>query len=125
MVRLVHTVEHKVAPLFAGRTAGELALVAVLAGIGEEAFFRGVLQTWLDGRFSGAVAIALAGAVFGAAHWLTTSYAILAALVGIYLGWLFLGSGNLLVPIVTHALYDFVALCILVRVKPDGSGDVV
>jgi membrane protease YdiL (CAAX protease family) len=30
--------------------------------------------------------------------------------MGVYLGTLFLVQGNLLAPIVTHALYDFVAL---------------
>jgi membrane protease YdiL (CAAX protease family) len=125
MGRLVQTVESKVAPLFLGSTKAELALIAILAGIGEEAFFRGLLQPWLSTHFSPSPALILTSAVFGAAHWLTATYALLATMVGLYLGWLLLASGNLLVPMVTHALYDFVALCILVRVKPDGSSDVV
>jgi membrane protease YdiL (CAAX protease family) len=125
IAQLVQVVERKIAPLFAGSTPGELLIVALLAGIGEEAFFRGVLQPWLDTRFSAPVALTITSALFGAAHWLTSTYALLATLVGLYLGWLVLVSGNLLVPIVTHALYDLVALCILVRVKQDGSGDVV
>ena len=32
-----------------------------------------------------------------------------------YLGWLWLASDNLLVPIVTHAAYDFAALVYLLR----------
>jgi hypothetical protein len=35
---------------------------------------------------------------------------VLAAIVGIYLGAIWLLTGNLLVPIVAHAVYDFVAL---------------
>jgi uncharacterized protein len=103
----------------------ELALLSLLAGIGEEAFFRGVLQSWLESRHSTPFALAVASAAFGAAHWLTSTYAFLAMLVGLYLGWLLFLSGNLLVPIMTHALYDLVALCILVRVKQDGGRDVV
>ena len=41
---LVHLVEERVGPLFAGSTPAGLALVAALAGLGEEALFRGVLQ---------------------------------------------------------------------------------
>ena len=43
---------------------------------------------------------------------------MLAAVVGAYLGALFVASGNLLVPILAHALYDLVALVVLTRVKP-------
>jgi uncharacterized protein len=48
-------------------------------------------------------------------HWITRTYALLAALVGLYLGGLWLWTGNLLVPIVAHALYDFVALIWILR----------
>jgi uncharacterized protein len=62
-------------------------------------------------------AIALTAALFGVAHWLTPTYAVLAGLVGAYLGWTLAASGNLLVPIVAHGLYDLIALAVLVRVK--------
>ena len=39
----------------------------------------------------------------------------MAAVVGIYLGLLWLATGNLLVPIVTHGVYDFAALVWLLR----------
>jgi membrane protease YdiL (CAAX protease family) len=117
VARLVRTVETKIAPLFAGSTPPQLAVVALLAGIGEEAVFRGVLQPWLDTRLPGFAALALASALFGVAHWLTSTYALLATLVGLYLGWLVIASGNLLVPIVAHALYDLIALSMLVGVK--------
>ena len=63
----------------------------------------------------------LAGAslLFGLAHFLTVSYAMLASLVGLYLGVLLLLSGNLLVPIVVHALYDLIALIVLIRLEPN------
>jgi membrane protease YdiL (CAAX protease family) len=34
---------------------------------------------------------------------------------GLYFGWLLIASGSLWPPIVAHALYDFVALCYLLR----------
>ena len=46
---------------------------------------------------------------------ITPTYGVLAALIGVYLGWVWLASGNLLAPVVAHALYDFVALVVLVR----------
>jgi membrane protease YdiL (CAAX protease family) len=60
-------------------------------------------------------AVLVASAAFGLAHFLTATYAALAAVAGLYLGTLFLLQGNLVVPIVAHALYDFVALLYLVR----------
>ena len=55
-------------------------------------------------------AVAISATLFGLAHFLSATYAVIAALVGAYLGWLHLVSGNLLVPIVAHAVYDLVAL---------------
>jgi len=115
VARLVRLVEERLAPLFAGSTTLELVILAAMAGLGEEALFRGVVQTALADHLVPWLAVLVTGLLFGAAHWLTTSYAVLAAIVGVYLGWLLLASGNLLVPILAHALYDFVALSILVR----------
>jgi uncharacterized protein len=117
MVRLVDLVEQRIAPLFAGRGPGELVLIAALAGLGEELLFRGVLQPALAGHIPAWLAAAVVGAGFGLVHWITPTYALLAGLVGTYLGLLALVAENLLVPIVAHALYDLVALSLLTRVK--------
>jgi len=103
-------------PLFRSCTLVDLALIAALAGLGEEMLFRGVVQTGIE-RASGSPWLAVAGAsvLFGLAHPITRTYAVLAGLIGVYLGWLFLATGNLLTPIVTHAAYDFVALVYLLR----------
>jgi membrane protease YdiL (CAAX protease family) len=118
VVHLVRIVEQRVAPLFAGSGPMVLVVVALLAGLGEEALFRGVVQPALAAHLPLLVAIAATAMLFGAAHWITPTYALLAGIVGAYLGGLFVLSGNLLVPIVAHALYDVVALALLVRVKP-------
>lgn len=93
----------------------ELTLLAAAAGIGEEVFFRGVLQT--------IAGIELASVIFGLLHALTPTYFLLATLMGFYLGWLYDATGNLLVPIVVHWLYDTLALWLLRRefVKDAGS----
>ena len=50
-------------------------------------------------------------------HLVTVEYALITAFIGAYLGALYLTSGNLLVPIVTHAVYDFLALFYLFRLS--------
>ena len=59
------------------------------------------------------------------AHWVSTTYAVVAGIVGLYLGSLYLITQNLLAPVVTHALYDFVALLVLARLKPAPPASVV
>jgi len=120
--RLVNLVEEHLTPYLAGASAWGIVLVSLLAGIGEEVMFRGVIQAGLADRLPAWLAVGIAALLFGAAHWLTTSYAVFATLIGIYLGILFLVTGNLLAPAVTHALYDAVALSILVRLKPGARG---
>ena len=125
IARLVRAVEERAAPLFLGSSAAAIGLVAALAGIGEEALFRGIIQTGLLAHLPAWAAVSVTAAAFGAAHAMTLAYAMLAALVGGYLGWLHLASGNLLVPILAHALYDFVALRLLLRVKPTPTSSVL
>jgi membrane protease YdiL (CAAX protease family) len=57
----------------------------------------------------------LASLVFGLLHALTATYAVLATFMGVYLGAVWLGTGNLLVVVLAHALYDFAALVYLTR----------
>jgi uncharacterized protein len=123
-VRFVRLVEARIGPLFAGAGRGELIAVALMAGVAEEALFRGVFQEALANRLPIGVAIAAAAIVFGVLHWVTATYAVLATLVGLYLGLLFHLTGNLLAPVTAHALYDIVALLVLARVKPPPAGTV-
>ena len=116
--RFVRVVEERVAPLFAGARPADLLLLALLAGVAEEALFRGVIQEALQARLPTAPAILLAALLFGVAHWINATYAVLATLVAVYLGILLDVSGNLLAPITAHALYDALALALLARVKP-------
>jgi membrane protease YdiL (CAAX protease family) len=113
--RLVTLVEDQVGPRLAGTTVTGIVVLSLLAGVGEEALFRGVLQAGLDRYLPAWSAIAIAALLFGMGHWLTRSYALLAALIGVYLGLLFFITGNLLVPIVAHAAYDMIALSVLLR----------
>ncbi len=97
-------------PFFANWSVFQLALISVCAGISEEAFFRGAVQGSLADRVGTSLALVLASVVFGAAHLITWTYAIIATFIGLYLGLLWIWTGNLLTPMITHAVYDFVAL---------------
>ncbi len=105
-----HLVEQIILPLFKGAPVGSVALVAILAGIGEELLFRGVVQDGLSLMLGPAVALILASLLFGLAHAVTPTYFLIASLMGAYLGWLYLHTGNLLVPVIVHALYDWIAI---------------
>ena len=85
------------------------------AGVGEEVLFRGFLQGALGQWLGTGPGLVLASVVFGAAHPVTPAYVLIASVIGVYLGGLWLVSGNLLVPMLAHGLYDFVALLMLLR----------
>ena len=53
--------------------------------------------------------------LFGLAHFVTPLYALMAAILGVYLGLLLnlTGAPNVLIPMLTHALYDFVAFMVI------------
>src|SRR5262249_55630916 len=111
----------EIRPTFRHCTLAELAAVSVAAGIGEEMLFRGVLQAlftrWL-GTWTGVV---LASLLFGLLHPITALYVVLAAICGVYIGMCWIATDNLLVVMVAHALYDFIALTYLLKSKSPAS----
>jgi membrane protease YdiL (CAAX protease family) len=113
--RLVDLVVEQLGPYLAGRPVSELALLAALAGIAEEVLFRGVVQVGFARIMPEAWALFAASAIFGLVHFASRTYAALAGVIGLYLGALFLFQESLLAPIITHALYDFVALLLVVQ----------
>jgi membrane protease YdiL (CAAX protease family) len=118
---LLRTIDRSVVPLFRRWGLAEMAMVAALAGLGEEMLFRGVLQStvagWVAGPYGVWVGWGLASVVFGSVHAISATYAVLATAIGLYLGWLWIATGNLLVPVVAHGAYDFLALVYLVLVR--------
>ena len=72
---------------------------------------QGELQHWLPWWW----AVLLAGVFFGLLHAVTPTYAVLAGAIGVYLGVLWYYTDNLLVVVVAHASYDFLALLYLMR----------
>ncbi len=109
-------------PLFHEFSLWQIFLVALLAGLGEEMLFRGFVQggleiflSDLDIPAASLLALFIASFLFGVMHPITRTYAMLCMLAGLYLGGLWLWSGNLLIPVLVHTLYDFCALFYLLR----------
>jgi membrane protease YdiL (CAAX protease family) len=119
--RILHFSDEVVRPLFAPCSIVELGLVSLAAGFGEELLFRGLLQAVFTDLWGVWWGIAAASLVFGLMHLITPTYFVLAGLLGVYLGGVWLLEGNLLSVIVAHALYDFVALVYLVKGAPAGA----
>ena len=94
----------------------DLLGISLLAGLGEEILFRGVLQEAFTGWFNVWVGVLMASVLFGLMHSITFTYVLLATLMGAYLGCVWLWADhNLLVIVLTHALYDFLVLLWLLR----------
>ena len=123
--RIMQVLDETFIPLLRQCGILELAVIALLAGMGEELLFRGIVQSWtaekIGGAYGAAIALAVAAAIFGLLHCATYTYAFLAMCVGLYLGAMWLACGNLLAPITSHALYDFLALVYLVRIRKSGA----
>jgi membrane protease YdiL (CAAX protease family) len=107
-------------PLFGNWSLLQLFAISLVAGLSEEAFFRGAIQGSLADRVNVILAVVLASALFGAFHLLTWIYATIAAFIGAYLGLLWIWTGNLITPMITHAVYDFAALVYFLRVYRSG-----
>jgi uncharacterized protein len=126
--RIVQLLDQSILPLFRECRLFEIAVISLLAGLGEEMLFRSIIQDGIARDFSapyGAIiGLVAAAVIFGLLHSMTLAYAILAAIIGLYMGVIWLLSDNLLVPITAHALYDFLAIVVLLRIqKPAKAAD--
>lgn len=95
----------------------DVFMLAAIAGVSEEILFRGVIQPWMESSLGMMAGLIGSNIIFGLVHAVTPLYALLAALMGLYLGWSldYGGDRNLLTPIIIHGLYDFLAFMALIR----------
>jgi membrane protease YdiL (CAAX protease family) len=107
--------EHVIRPIFGPWSILQLAVISLLAGVCEEALFRGVLQGGLTPLTGAPAALVIASVAFGLAHPISRHYVLAATAIGFFLGGLFIATDNLLAPIVTHAVYDFCVLAWFLR----------
>ena len=114
---------------FLGRPLSEcrwydLVILSALVGLSEEALFRGLLQPWMERSFGPVHGLIWSNVIFGLVHAVTLIYAVMAGLLGAFLGWLLdaTGSRNLLVPAMAHAVYDFLAFLWIARIYREQHG---
>jgi len=101
------------------KPSGVPAIVATFLGlciaapIAEEVIFRGVIQRIFSRNMAGVFAIMLAGLFFGIMHFtphlLPTMFAF-----GVFVGYLFFATSNLVYPILAHCAFNTVAFVQLV-----------
>lgn len=105
-----------------GHFALALLVVAVFAAVGEEVFFRGIMQNLL-GSWTGNkhVAIWVTAVVFSAIHLQFFGF-FPRLLLGAFFGYLYLYSGNLTVPILGHFFHNALGVTALyaANLQPGG-----
>jgi membrane protease YdiL (CAAX protease family) len=117
MRQLREQVQWLIDEMFPSRSLGQFAMIAVLAGAGEELLFRGAIQTILGSWTTPVIGLVITSLLFGLAHALSKLYFLFAVAVGAFLGWMTLKYNDLLAPMIAHGLYDFLALAYLSRRK--------
>jgi len=103
----VKFIEGIIEPLSRALSIKGALIVSILAGVGEELFFRGVLLPYTG--------VIISSILFSLAHFLveTKKYLFLASVyagIGILFGILLELTNTLWVPIIFHILYDFLAI---------------
>lgn len=94
----------------------DLVVLALLAGVGEELFFRGMLYEGLL-PLNLWVAVVVSNLVFGLLHAVSWRYFLTATMIGLGMHALaeISETRNLLAPMVAHSVYDLVAFFLLRR----------
>lgn len=105
------------------------AVVAICSGIGEEVLFRGALVEALKLGLPRWFAHLICILVFALIHFMTLwrefiPVVSLYLVFGAALSYLYEATGGLAAPIITHMLYNFVALLALKHFKPNSQNDV-
>lgn len=106
-------------PALSQSSQAGLAGIALMAGVGEEILFRGLLHQWLV-PLNVPVALIVPNLVFGALHGVNAVYAVAAGVTGLYFSILmhFVPGVTLASLMVAHAFYDYVALnCLRMRTR--------
>ncbi len=98
-------------PMFASlRWPGDLVLLGLLAGVGEEALFRGALQPWLARHVGEPLSIGLVALLFGGVHAVSLAYVAYASVLGVAFGVLAAWQHGPCGAMVAHAAFDALAL---------------
>jgi membrane protease YdiL (CAAX protease family) len=121
--RLVRTLAGAVA----GMRVPEALLLAVSAGVAEEAVFRGTLWSLAASAWGDGVALVVTSLAFGAVHGLFVrrlrAWGLFALAAGLLLGGLRWHTGGILAPVLAHVAIDAVNLPWLARRALDATDE--
>ena len=92
-----------------------IVFISLVAGIGEELIFRGLIQRYLADILNPFFALLLASMLFGLCHYLNRLYVFIAFAMGLVIGGIYHVSGDLLLVMVLHAVYDFFAFTMIIK----------
>jgi uncharacterized protein len=96
----------------AGSLAMNLLMVGILAALGEELFFRAalinILQSWFRNRH---LAVIISALLFATLHLQFFTF-LPRFMLGIILGYVFIWSGTVWIPFITHMVYNSTAVVI-------------
>ncbi|MEK7448206.1 MAG: CPBP family intramembrane glutamic endopeptidase, partial [Planctomycetota bacterium] len=113
LFKLVQVLEEEFRNILGPLNGQEIFLIACFSAVGEEFFFRGALQPKL-----GLIPTAL---LFGLLHFPINKkyliWTIFAVVMGFLLGWLYLYTGSLVTPIITHFIINQINLYRLCKIK--------
>ncbi|MDD2284329.1 MAG: CPBP family intramembrane metalloprotease [Paludibacter sp.] len=96
-----------------------LGLIAIIPAVGEELFFRGIIQPLLQNKLKAHAAVWITAIIFSAIHLQFFGF-IPRMLMGALLGYLFLWTGNIWVPVVAHFTNNAAAV-LFYYFKGDGA----
>jgi len=100
-------------PLIAPCSTTELVYLSMLAGFSEEILFRGAIQNGML-AWGLPTAVIASNLLFGLCHAATKTYFLYAMAAGLYLSWVAgFSVQNLSPAILTHSLYDLIALSVV------------
>lgn len=84
-------------------------VIGVVAGTAEELLFRGYIQSRFQQRWGAILAVSLTSVLFGLLH-LDVIHSPLAAMLGLYLGYLAIRTGSIRLPILAHVMNNAISV---------------
>jgi hypothetical protein len=113
----VETIRRAIAGASGARLALAVLTIGVVAGVAEELFFRGFMQTRLRQRWPAHWAVIVTAACFGALH-LDWIHGVLAFALGLYLGWVVEQSGSVKPAVLCHVVNNSTAIVLTAVFEP-------
>lgn len=107
--------DSKVYPLCQALNLPLMVIISLLAGIGEELFFRDLILNFLNSEFGATVAVIISSLLFAIVHFIgqirnNIRLIVIYFIVGIYFGIIYLTTKSVLICITIHCLYDLLAM---------------